>query len=112
MITVRVVVDSDDCLIRCDSEGHADHGGRGNDIVCSAVTVLVRTAAETHGGRLGSGLEWESPERGIVRFRISTENRGSGDRGWERGVADFLTSGLLRISRECPDHVVLNIQRK
>lgn len=111
-MTVRVVLDSEGCLSACDSAGHAGIGRAGDDPLCAAVTVLVRTAAETLGSRPGSKLEWDAPVRGAFRFSLLKNGSQMGERDWERGVADYLIAGLTRLRNDYPEHLELNILRK
>lgn len=100
MITARAVVDSRSCLVDLDVNGHAGYGQKGYDIVCSAVTVLSRTAGRILISRFRESCTFESGERGSFRLRVLEIDEGKRD--WTRGITEFLLNGLSDLEREYP----------
>jgi uncharacterized protein YsxB (DUF464 family) len=86
--------------------GHAGYGSRGSDIVCAAVTVLLRTAAETLETSEGLTVTPLEVAEGLLAF--TAEFAGGADvRTAERlkTAGDFLAAGLGSLAREFPDCV-------
>ncbi|GMO40409.1 MAG: hypothetical protein Pg6C_01220 [Treponemataceae bacterium] len=83
--------------------GHAGYGSRGGDIVCAAVTILLRTAAETLETSEGIMVTPLEVAEGLLAF--TAECAGGADaRTAERltTAGDFLAAGLGSLAREFP----------
>ena len=92
-------------FLACEAKGHALFDQKGRDIVCAAVTVLVRTAAQTLDGRQGVAFEGAAPERGTLSF----EARADGDlaKAELKFAADFLKKGFESLAKEFPQNIQL-----
>jgi len=64
VITVDLVLENGGSLVSASASGHALHGSRGTDIVCAAVSVLMRTTLTVL-------------ESGGARLRVESAGRGS-----------------------------------
>ncbi|MDE5614650.1 MAG: ribosomal-processing cysteine protease Prp, partial [Treponemataceae bacterium] len=53
MTTVTLVCGKDGAFRSCEAAGHAGFAAKGSDIVCAAVTILLRTAADVLSGMDG-----------------------------------------------------------
>ncbi|MCL2127433.1 MAG: ribosomal-processing cysteine protease Prp, partial [Treponema sp.] len=53
MIEIEAVLDENGVLKTCKATGHAGAGRKGADIVCAAVSVLMRTAVRALSGKKG-----------------------------------------------------------
>lgn len=110
MITIRVSCSSDDCLTELEMHGHASTaaGRRGANVVCSAVTGLVRSCAEALTGR-GMDVTGTAEREGELHLRLRSVR--DTEREWLRGVTDVLTGGLRRMASEAPEEVALEVTR-
>jgi uncharacterized protein YsxB (DUF464 family) len=110
LIELKVNLYQDGSLKDFQASGHAGSGKKGEDIVCAAVTVLLRTTArlisrekslETRGEALGPG--------GMTFFLISMPAEY---REWVKGITDFLLGGLLDLKDEFPNYLTIDISGK
>ena len=92
-------------LVSLKAEGHAGYAVRGFDIVCSAVSVLIKTTLQVLEETSGINLESECPERGFVSFKVMNESLDS--RLDERLVyaGEFLAAGLGTVQKEYPEYL-------
>ncbi|KKL15939.1 hypothetical protein LCGC14_2500580 [marine sediment metagenome] len=68
MIELRINLHRDGCLKGFQASGHAGSGKKGEDIVCAAVTVLLRTAARLISGEKGLETGGEALRPGEMTF--------------------------------------------
>jgi uncharacterized protein YsxB (DUF464 family) len=108
MIQAVMVLDRGGLLKSCRVSGHGGAGRRGSDVVCAAVSVLIRTAVQVLSGREGISLRGAVPGRGD--FWIETDS-AAGAREFLAGAGAFLAEGLLSVAREFPDHCRVIIER-
>jgi uncharacterized protein YsxB (DUF464 family) len=109
MITIDMVVDEAGILRSCAVSGHAGAGKRGGDIVCAAVSVLMRAALRTLSGRKGIVVRGDAPRRGV--FWMEADYTGEG-RDFLAAAGAFLAEGLESVSREYPGCCTMNIQER
>ncbi|MBI9098177.1 MAG: ribosomal-processing cysteine protease Prp [Spirochaetaceae bacterium] len=107
MISAAAVIDDSLCLVELDVNGHADFAERGSDIVCSAVSVLVRTAGRIVLSQLLNGCEYESDGKGS--FQLKLVKIPDGKQEWMRGITEFLLNGLSDLEKDYPAFVKLEI---
>jgi len=101
LIVVEAVLDESGTLRSCKADGHAGAGRMGTDIVCAAVSVLMRTAVRSLNGRKGITIRWEAPEPGFLSLEADYTAEGR-DFLFAAGV--FLTEGLASVAEEYPEH--------
>jgi uncharacterized protein YsxB (DUF464 family) len=106
MIHIDVALDEAGLLISCGVTGHAGAGPRGGDIVCAAVSVLLRTALRTLSGREGILVRGDAPKRGSLW--LETAYTGEGE-AFLSAAGAFLVEGLKSVSGEYPDYCRLHI---
>ena len=106
MIEIEAVLDGNGVLRACKAFGHAGAGKAGTDIVCAAVSVLVRTALITLSGRKGITIQGGAPERGQLWLETDYDAEGK-DFLFAAGV--FLIEGLKSVAQEYPQNCTLNI---
>jgi len=107
LIEIEAVLDENEILRSCRAGGHAGTGQRG-DIVCAAVSVLMRTAACALSDREGITVRYEAPEPGL--FFLEAEYKAEGrDFLFASGV--FLIEGLASVAEEYPGNCRLTIRR-
>jgi uncharacterized protein YsxB (DUF464 family) len=106
MIRIDATVDSVGLLRACRVEGHAGAGPKGADIVCAAVSVLVRSALRTLSGRKGIDVRGAAPERGSLWMEVDYTGEG---KEFLAAAGTFLLEGLKSVSEEFPDHCRMDI---
>ena len=107
MIEIKAVTDEMGLLRRCEVRGHAGAGKPGADIVCSAVSVLTRTALTVLDAREDLKVRGEAPERGV--FTLEAEARSGTGRGFLAAAGAFLLEGLDSVAREYPKNCTMTV---
>ena len=107
MIEIEAVIDSDGVLRACKASGHAKAGKTGTDIVCAAVSVLMRTACCILSGRKGIVFNGGAPEKGQLWLEVEYDAEGK-DFLFAAGI--FLIEGLKSIALEFPKNCALTIK--
>ena len=92
-------------FVRLNAEGHSGYGPKGTDIVCSALTVLLRTVMEVLENTEGLDLETEFPSPGILAFQVKGFQVGNLEK--LRFSAEILSRGLKDLQEEFPENVQL-----
>jgi uncharacterized protein YsxB (DUF464 family) len=109
MIEAGLVLEHEGLLRSCKVLGHAGSGGRGQDVVCAAVSVLVKTVARVLSGREGVTVRSGTPERGELWLEVE----GTAESGEFLAAAGaFLSEGLLSVSGEYPEFCRVKIERR
>lgn len=108
MIRATVALGPGGLLEGLELSGHGAKGEGGMSVPCAAASALARTAALLLEER-GFGPEGGAGDRGEFRFRLSGRARDEGDRGWLRGVADFLVRGFRDIEEDYPRECALTV---
>lgn len=95
-------------LLSCTAEGHAGYAERGSDIVCGAITVLIRTTLQVLSGLHAVNLESDTSRRGFIGFKVL---KGFPSEAEEKlkYAGDFLQTGLETLAAEFPDNLKLVI---
>ena len=107
MIEIEAVMEHDGTLRACKAAGHAGVGKAGTDIVCAAVSVLMRTALSTLSGREGITVRGGAPEKGQLWLEADYEAAGK-DFLFAAGV--FLIEGLKSVAQEFPNNCKLTVK--
>ena len=110
MISVQLARAKDGSLASCRALGHARFAEKGNDIVCSAVTVLLRTTMQALSETEGVFVRADASERGSLDFDVSAESAPAESRAALVYAGRFLEAGLASLVREYPRNVELKIQ--
>jgi uncharacterized protein YsxB (DUF464 family) len=108
VIEIEAALDSGGVLRACKASGHAGAGKTGSDIVCAAVSVLMRTAARSLSGRKGITIRCEAPEPGFLFLEADYTAEG---REFLFAAGVFLTEGLASVAEEYPQYCRLTIRR-
>ncbi|HHU36731.1 MAG TPA: ribosomal-processing cysteine protease Prp [Treponema sp.] len=108
MITVSLVLTQDGCFVSVSAKGHALQGSPGTDVVCAAVSVLIRTtlAVLDHGGRV---LQVETAGRGTLDIKVTACKES--DLPLLRYAGLFLHRGIAGVAAEYPASVEMREQR-
>ncbi|MGO8694505.1 MAG: ribosomal-processing cysteine protease Prp [Rectinemataceae bacterium] len=109
MITAKIILDEHGVVSRFEAEGHAFFARSGGDIVCSAFSVLARSAYESLAALPGAALDAQAQERGSFGFRLTELPSASTERAG--GITDCLLLGLYGLERDYPGSVRLAVER-
>ncbi|PIE97366.1 MAG: ribosomal-processing cysteine protease Prp [Treponema sp.] len=110
MISVMVEVGQSDELRYVRANGHANAGSKGNDIVCSAVSVLLRTVVLTlFDEKAGLKTRLDVQNCGALEFEVEDYNLEC--IGLLRYAAEFLQKGMESIQQEKPESIELVLNR-
>lgn len=107
MISVLIERNQNGVLLSCDAKGHAGYALRGSDIVCSAVTVLIRTTLQVISELTGVKLEVNASQRGMLNFKVLSFPSDVEEK--LKVAGDFLAIGLGSIAKEYPNNLELVI---
>ena len=100
MIQVLLELDEKGYLFSVEASGHANSGVKGHDIVCAAVTILLRTTVQA----LGSvQADVKAERRGSLSFRILEYDETQSEK--LRYAAEFLWLGITSLQKEYPQAV-------
>ena len=108
MVQVLLKYCDDGILQSCSAQGHAGHASKGFDIVCAAISSLLRTSVAVLENRKSCVLEIKSSDRGQLAFSVT--NYSSSDIELLKYSFQFLQFGLLQIEKEYPECVELRVQ--
>lgn len=108
MTDVTLFYGNDGLFSGLTASGHAGFAVKGNDIVCAAVTVLLRTAMQLLSESECVKLTADTAKRGELQFSIIREGTTPETESRIACIRDFLKSGLESLVREYPRNVQLH----
>ena len=94
-------------LVSCSACGHAGYALCGSDIVCSALTVLVRTTMQAISVIDGIKLKTNSIERGSLSFTVRSCVLNEHAELCLKYAGIFLDKGLVYLKKEFPAYIDL-----
>ncbi|MCR5494148.1 MAG: ribosomal-processing cysteine protease Prp [Treponema sp.] len=111
MTTVLLRRSQEGVLLACRAKGHAGYAGAGFDIVCSSITILLRTTMQVISEIPGIKLNSDCSERGNLSFEVDTNQLD--DNNLDRLVfaGDFLETGLGSVAKEYPEYLEVKTVR-
>lgn len=104
MIIVRLELDKEERLMACTASGHAGIGRKGQDIVCAAVSILLRTTVYALRSVNSIEVQYNAEQRGSVSFSVVRYN--AAESGCLQYAAEFLWLGLHSLQQEYPQAIV------
>jgi len=104
MITIEAVLDKDGILKKCTASGHAGGKRTENDIVCAAVSVLMRTAVHVLSGRKDITIRYKAPEPGFLSMEADYKAEG---KAFLSAIGEFVIDGLASVAEEYPKYCKL-----
>ncbi|MDR2149840.1 MAG: ribosomal-processing cysteine protease Prp [Spirochaetaceae bacterium] len=107
MISIELYFDHFGLLKRCRADGHAGAGYKGNDIVCAAVSVLLRTTYRTLLKKADIRLWEDASKRGT--FFLEAEATEESTAAFLFAVGSFLKEGLQSVSEDYPQFCTVKI---
>jgi uncharacterized protein YsxB (DUF464 family) len=110
MTSVLLVHRKDGTFRSCKAEGHSGFSVKGTDIVCAAVTVLLRTAMQVLSETDSVMLKDHVGRRGTVSFAAELIQDEPETKNRLVCIEDFLEDGLDSLQKEFPANVELEIK--
>ena len=109
MITAVLCRNSDGTFASCEVTGHAGFAPRGADIVCAAVSTVVRTTvAVLQSADSAQLVTCDSSGHGQLAFRATEMSSAFAER--MVFAADYLQKGLEIIAAEYPEYLKLRVK--
>ena len=105
MIQVRIIRSENGMLRSCEAKGHAGFAEKGQDIVCAAVSSILRTVLALLEKTPTVRLLVNTPEPGNLFFCVQDNDKA--DNALLIHCGDFLKQGLGLLQDEYPEHVSL-----
>ena len=88
-------------IVRVSSRGHAAGAPAGENILCAAVSVLIRSFARAVEENPGIESAGDAPDPGILDLTIRRIDETTG--AWFDGISSFLLKGLEDLAAEYPE---------
>lgn len=110
MTAVTLVKAKDGSVLKCKALGHAGFAEKGKDIVCSAVTVLMRTAIQVLSDTSGIEFDTDTSTRGLLTFMVETKKSDPVLQERISTIGDFLQKGFESLSEEFPENVTFELK--
>jgi hypothetical protein len=107
MIIVQVSTDSSGCLKQLSATGHSRLSEKGADILCAAVSFLLRTTAGVLRTRLKETLTVRAENPG--QFNIGIRSYPDSEKEWFTGITDIVVSGFMDLQDEYPENIRLEL---
>jgi len=108
VVEIEAVLDSDGVLRACKASGHAKAGKAGADIVCAAISVLMRTALSVLSNQSGITIRGGAPKKGELWLEVEYNAEG---KNYLFAVGEFLINGLSSVAQEYPNNCKLTIKK-
>ena len=105
MTAVTLFTGKNGVLKKCKANGHADFSRKGSDIVCSAITILLKTAMQFLSRNKDVTLEADTSSRGNLAFCVEVTVDKPETEFCLKYTADFLREGFKTLSKEYPQNV-------
>lgn len=105
MTDICLVCHKDGSFSSCSAQGHSGYGTKGSDILCAAISVLLRTTAQVLIETFGSAVEYDASTCG--KFFLKVKKMSTVDCGKLVYAADFLRNGFVSLQQEFPKHILL-----
>lgn len=107
MVSAGLQVDQQGCLVSCEVTGHSGAAVQGQDVVCAAVSVLVRTALLSLSSREGIRVVAQAPGPGTLGMSVEYDPSGM---AFLQAISVFLREGLESVASEWPEHCKVCVQ--
>ena len=107
MIDIGITIDNDGNLGSLRAEGHSMTAGRGANIVCAAVSALLRASVRALDARAGVNTVISADEPGFLELFVES---ASGDEQWLSGITEMLLAGLLETERDYPGECRIDLR--
>lgn len=92
-------------VLKCEANGHADFSKRGTDVVCAAITILIRTAMQVLSHTDDVFLTADTSTRGNLAFTAEAKAENPKAEIRLEYAADFIRNGIKSLEKEFPENV-------
>lgn len=110
MTLVTLVKAKNGNYLECKAAGHAGFAKSGKDIVCSSITILMRTAIQVLSETSGINFKTDTSTRGLITFVAETTKSESIIQERICTIGDFLQKGFESLSEEFPKNVTFELK--
>lgn len=100
MTAVTLFTGKNGVLKKCKANGHADFSRKGSDIVCSAISILLKTAMQFLSRNKDVTLEADTSSRGNLAFCVEVKKSSLETEYCLKFTADFLRVGFNSLSKD------------
>ena len=107
MTVVTLSYGKNGAIKKCQANGHAHFSKKGEDIVCSAITILVRTAMQVLSHNENVSLIADASQRGSLSFAVEAKSESPETETQLICIGDFLRTGIKALTKEFPENVIL-----
>lgn len=107
MTSITLSYGKNGVIKKCQANGHANFSKKGTDIVCAAVTVLIRTAMQVLSHNEDVLLIADASARGNISFSVEAKTESPETEAQLKCIGDFLRTGILALTKEFPENVIL-----
>ncbi|MCR4821702.1 MAG: ribosomal-processing cysteine protease Prp [Treponema sp.] len=107
MTSITLSYGKNGVIKKCQANGHAGFSKKGSDIVCSAITILIRTAMQLLSRNENVLLISEPSKRGELSFSVEAKSENPETETQLKCIGDFLRTGFLALTKEFPENVIL-----
>ena len=107
ILKIDLCLNSDNIIKYVTAEGHAGKSPVGENIICAAVSVLIRSAYRTIVKNSKVEACITAKGEGNLYFRIIQYE--DSQKEWLKGISDYLITGIKDIETESPDSVKIVI---
>lgn len=98
---------ADGRLCSCKAEGHSEYAEKGSDIVCAAISILMRTSLQILSETDGIQIENVETLRGTISFSVKQIKSGLDIHAKLEYAGDFLEKGFSSLAKEYPANITL-----
>ena len=98
MIDIRINLDSNGCIRVIEARGHSTDGIRGQNVLCGAVTVLLKNISKVIYNDDTIKSRGNAEEPGNLYFEII--DLPVEKRPWVKGITDVLIAGLFDLESQ------------
>jgi len=102
MILVEICLDGEGILKSCKISGHSNSAPAGSDIICSAVSILARTALRVLSQNQDISLDYKFGKHGEGSFSAACKTPEA--KPFLRYTGNFFIEGIKSIAAERPDN--------
>ena len=107
MTVVTLSYGKNGVIKKCQANGHAGFSKKGSDIVCAAVTVLIRTAMQVLSHNDDVFLIADASSRGALSFSVEAKTESPETEAQLKCIGDFLRTGIKALTKEFPENVII-----
>jgi len=103
ILKINLCLNSNNIIKYVTAEGHAGESPAGENIICAAVSVLIRSAYRTIVKNSKVEACITAKNEGSLYFRIIQYEDSQIE--WLKGITDYLVTGIKDIETESPNSV-------